>query len=390
MEGRPPIAVNMRGYRLVLALVALGCGKGAEPPAMEPACPAGPLFTTSPVALADFMGLTPLGHVAPPPHTFPSDHMYFYMRPNGVVPVVSPGAVKIFDVAKSWTGSLPPDYTVYFEPCRSYRGFFYHVSSLADSLLAQIGSLDDGECTTYTTGPNLTKRCQKQVSITVAAGDPIGTAGTVGGAAALDFGAMDARVPPLDYANPKRRQQWPDHLDALHIVCPLDAYEPGMRAALTARLSDYQGRPRTREPRCGEVMQDVKGTAQGIWFVAGTSEQMSYSFEDPHLALVHDNDFESQQDVISVGTSVRASGLDPGPYFFSPVSSGDINRRFRDVTADGSAYCYEHLGGDLANQVVILLAMPTATTLRIQRLRVPSCEASRPWTFEPTASQFER
>jgi hypothetical protein len=374
----------------VLFTLALGCGGGSPSPSAEPTCSAGPLLTVSPVALTDFMGLTPLRHVAPPPHTFPSDHMYFYMRPDAVVPVVSPGAVQLVDVAEISTTGTTPEYTVYFKPCAEYQGFFYHLTALADSLRAHIGPFDDGQCSSYTTGNQTVRRCSRNVRIPLAAGDPIGNSGRVGGAAALDFGTVDARTPDLEWANPLRRPRFPGGIDSHHIVCPLDAYEPGMRAALIARLSDYSGMPRTRQPLCGEVMQDVKGTAQGIWFVAGTPVEMSQSPEDPHLALVHDNDFDTDREVFSVGTSLRRSGLDPSPYFFTPTASGSINRHFRDVTANGTTHCYEELGGVTFPARVVLLAMPSPTTLRVERIMAPSCDSARPWAFGATFTDFER
>src|ERR1017187_7077619 len=43
-----------------------------------PSCAADePVLTQLPHALSDLRSLGPLGHLAPSPHTFPTDHMYF-------------------------------------------------------------------------------------------------------------------------------------------------------------------------------------------------------------------------------------------------------------------------------------------------------------------------
>lgn len=199
---------------------------------------------------------------------------------------------------------------------------------------------------------------------------------------------MDARVPALDYANPQRFRRDSSGVDRLHIVCPIDAFAPNVGTMLMGRIGDFSGSPRAREPKCGEVMQDIKGAAQGIWFVKGTPVGASGT-EDAHLALVNDNDFNTAKQVFSVGTSMRKSGLDPAPYLFTPKPLGDINRRFADVKPDGTVHCYERLN-DSSPSPVVLLTMPTDTTLRLERIVASSCEAARPWALGESFTEFER
>jgi hypothetical protein len=336
------------------------------------------------------MGLTPLGHLAPSGHTFPTDHMYFYTRPGAVVPVVSPGEVTVVVAAlmQAWGGHT--DYQLYFQPCRDYMAYYDHVGTLSDSLAAQIGTFDDARCMTYGDPERPFRRCAKDVNIPLATGQVIGTAGLATGLAALDLGAMDGRVPPLDYANPARIPRDNRYgLDRLHVVCPLDAYEPAVRDALLARVSDYQGAARKRQPMCGEVMQDIKGAAKGSWYLKGTPTTMSHP-EDPHLALADDNDFNTDRQVFSVGTSMGKSGLSPGPYFFQPVTTGVINREFKGLTPAGGTHCYDAFSAMPVPAIVLLVEMPTATTLRMERVAAASCEAARPWNFGPRATEFER
>lgn len=131
--------------------------------------------------------------------------------------------------------------------------------------------------------------------------------GTVGGRdGALDAGAYDQRV-TLDAANPNRWQ----HSNYIHSICPIDLYESG---TVREQLEDLLDREFVQDDNyyCGRVMQDVPGTAQGCWFLAGSR---SPSFEDAHLALVWHNENPMMQ-VISMGTSM--AGLKPKAFLFEP------------------------------------------------------------------------
>ncbi len=139
-------------------------------------------------------------------------------------------------------------------------------------------------------------------------------------------------------------------------------------------------------PICGEVEQDEPGTAQGKWYKLGTVEPLG---EDQHLALVHDN-VDPSRGVFSVGTSVP--GLERNAWFFTPQSSGGVNRDFSQVTADGAVYCYEPVGRSgcpPGTPLVILLQMTSETTIRIQKRDVARCDTG-PWTLDADSVDFER
>lgn len=372
----------MRGYAAALGatlLSASGCHSGPS----LPACPGGnEIFTVSPLDPADFTGLVPLGNLNPPGHTFPTDHLYFYVRrqtpgdwatPPAAVPVVSPGHLWITSVASSEHLSASPpytDYTIEAQPCADVGIQFGHVEALDAGLAARLGPIS-GSCQQYSTGGQTYRNCRQAVNVEVAAGDAIGTAGGVVGQNALDVGGWDLRTAPMAYANPTR-------LDGqrLHIVCPVDYFAQPVRDALRSRFGDYLGAVlRTAEPRCGEVMQDVPGTAQGKWYRAATPT----SPEDPHLALVHDN-VDPTRAAFSVGTSVP--GLGPGVLAFFPTSAGQVGRDFRDVVP-GSIYCWDLTGGRA------ILQLTSATALQLQFDAGASCGAG-PWTLGPAAVAFER
>jgi hypothetical protein len=268
----------------------------------------------------------PLGNLNPPGHTFPTDHVYLYAV-AGAPPsaVVAPGHGWIVGVQTHDSPTPLPaysDYTLTLAPCDAVRLVFMHVSRLDSSLAARVGT--GGHCSEYDTGGRHYRNCDQQTGIEVAAGEALGEAdGT------LDFGAQDTRAPALTWVTPGRIRD-----EQRHVVCPLDLFDHAVRGSLYARLGSYDGaRLRTVEPRCGELAQDLAGTAQGLWYRRGAPD----SPEDPHLALVHDN-VDPSVPVFSVGTSLL--GLGSGVFTFTPASAGLVNRDFGDVVP-GSTYCWD-------------------------------------------------
>jgi hypothetical protein len=132
----------------------------------------------------------------------------------------------------------------------------------------------------------------------------------------------------------------------------------------------------------GTIVQDVAGTAQGLWFLPGVPT----SPEDPHLALVHDN-VDPSQPVFSVGNDTF--GLSSGTYTYTPQSSGIVDRDFSAITNDGLTYIchYWEVGNPSTPIGTILLQMPTATTLQIE---AQSYNAGGPWSFQGNEVLFER
>ena len=208
-----------------------------------------PLFEASPVQMSDIRGIVPLGNFNPPGHTLPTPHIYFYIRMTesepptpAIVPVFAPGHIWITSIEKR-VKSNPPSahYYLTFKPCKQFAAYFDHVQQLSEDLLAQVGPFEGSACGPHSTANN----CRKSVMIELKAGELIGAAGGEGHLA-LDFGAMDGRVPPLAYANPVHFWADPSGLDRFHQVCPIDYYVPGVRDRLRGRLGDFEGKtPRT-------------------------------------------------------------------------------------------------------------------------------------------------
>ena len=352
-----------------------------------PAC-TGTEYSVSPIDLGTPFNLDPLGHMSGVGgHMFPTDHIYFYVpKATDTTPTInvySPGNIGIYQVASSrYLNAVPPftDYTIRFSPCQGLLGFFFHVGELSPALSAAIGPINEN-CGTYPDGSIY--YCSKNVATYVNAGELLGTmTGRLGSTfTTLDLGAYDRTQPVLSFVSPARQNP-----DALYTRCPLEPFQEPLKSLLEARLGEYDGSVlRTDPPVCGEFMQDVPNTAQGLWYVPGTPQAPVQDIT-PHLALVHENVLTSTG-VFSVGTSMSASSLPGAQYRFTTASAGQVNLDFDLVTANGTVYCYDSFS-NLANSI-ILVELTSATTLKIERQTAAACGAG-PWSFTGSASSFER
>jgi hypothetical protein len=209
------------------------------------------------------------------------------------------------------------------------------------------------------------------MAVVSAPGVMVGT--QIGTTSTLDFGAYDTRR-PLPFANPSRHP-----LPTLYAVCPGNYFTGDLQALFNSRYGGQSG-ARTVEPLCGSVNQDAAGTAQGDWYPAGIP---NLQLEDSGLALVHDN-VEPSTGAFSIGNAVP--NVTSGVYKFMPAHSGQVNREFSEVTADGNIYCYDSfffLPGAFSGTLLIQLA--GASTLNIQKQSATSCGAG-PWTMSSPTS----
>jgi len=134
---------------------------------------------------------------------------------------------------------------------------------------------------------------------------------------------------------------------------------------------------------CGNINQDIIGTAQGAWFHPGSPAPYP---EDPHLMLGH-YALNPARLVLSVGTSTN---MQSQAHYFDPVDSGLVNRNFRDITP-GQVYCFEprdKFNNELLG-FTIILELISPTELNIEKLDRTKCN-SGPWQFSSEATEFER
>ena len=140
-DGRGRARLLLSGVLVITGMAVWACSKDSTGPDLSglPACGAATRFTVSPLQLPDIREIAPLGNLAPPGHTFPTDHMYFYPLIGPGVPIASPGQIRVTQVTlQKRTGNGQPefdDYGLDFYPCPSEHFYFAHVSAIDPSLL---------------------------------------------------------------------------------------------------------------------------------------------------------------------------------------------------------------------------------------------------------------
>ena len=355
------------------------------------------LLTHSPLDYDDFINIVPLGNLNPSGHTFPTDHIYWRLRPKNTnkpyilsitSPLISPGDGWITEISSSEHLYATPTFTDYSFKlvfCEEFNIEFGHVSSLSEKLEKAFDNAKRN-CDKYDTGGGGYANCwtEELTKLKVSAGEVIGTAGGNPDQDALDIWAHDFRITPLNYVNPKRWDEF-----SLHVVCALDYFVDEEKEKFYDLLGGYspsadKDKKRTIEPLCGTVEQDIKGTAQGVWFIEGTPQKVSYS-EDSHLALVTDN-IAPDFNVSSVGTSTE---IESDTYLFEPEKTGDVNIAFADVRP-GKTYCYEPFKPWEPTKgygFVILLELLDEETLKIGKNQGKRCK--KPYSFDDYV-MFER
>lgn len=358
------------------------------------------LFSLSPLQLEDFTFITPLGLLSPTAHVFPSPHLYFNVRklnPNNYdslpveVPVIAPTDITIFTI-KHIEAKGRPDYDdsmFTFGVCTEVKAYFDHLKTLAPKIKEAFEKAPITRCDEYSLsypreGKIDFKLCEKSVNVKIPKDEQVGTAGGGEGQKVFDFGVFDKRVTAKQFANPKR---WVGREHFVYLSCALDYYSEPLRSKLKERLGGFGQKGEVKGVDCGEVIQDVSGTAMGAWVPPGTD---AISHEPPYLALVHDY-IEPQYLVFSMGDSAEKAGLPHGKYTFLPRNEGFVNRHFRDVKSDDNIYCFETedtYEPNVKPKVNILLTMLTPEKLRIEKLNSPEC-GSGPWQMKNYV-EFER
>jgi len=389
---------------LAIAVLLSACGGAGTdtaaptgPPATMRACPislAEPLFNTMPMEVTDFIAFRPLGFLSPPIHMFPAKHSAFAMALPGQAsprkPFKAPGQVWVAEVWEASFSTGGANYQIYFYPCREFRTYLGHISSLSAKLTAAIAT-STPTCNSFNDGTAIVTTCRHVgLSVPFAAGEQIGIGTDAGG---IDFGAVDSRAPPAGFANIAHYSH-----DYPYYVSPVKYFTPAVRAIFDAHTGSVFGtRLRTAAPVEGSYMQDLPGTAQGNWFRPGISYANSTDVSSA-LALVHDY-VDPTEPIMSVGNSVP--GFAMGLYALTPQSgTGTLNRDFSAVLPDGRIYCYDAFksgasAGGMglgAAHGIVLISLPTAATLKVEKQGTDGtrCDAATPYAFTANAATFER
>ncbi len=230
-------------FSVLIAFCLIGCEKDKTPTG-----PRGPVtFEVPPVDYSSIRQATPLGNINPPDHTFPTDHIYFYLNGSDMVEVRSMASGTITQVYFN-TGSN--DYRIELKHTETCRSYLDHIKNP----FAEI-----------------------EVGAQLSAGDPIGYGDPT--TAAVDLGVVDYDT-TRSFIIPARYHEF-----SLHCGNPYLYFADEVRQQLLEK------NPRTAAPRGGKIDFDIDGALAGNWFLEGTPvsyEASSYLYGENQLAFVYD------------------------------------------------------------------------------------------------------
>ncbi|MFH1236674.1 MAG: hypothetical protein V1685_07155, partial [Parcubacteria group bacterium] len=174
----------------------------------------------------------------------------------------------------------------------------------------------------------------------------------------VDYGLYDYNKPALGFANPDRY-----NIETNHAYCMMDYFAPELKAkynalfgGMVSQRSDEQTfMQRTTEPVCGKVLYDEVGTAAGNWY--DHPVKVKNVTDNDALILMHDN----LQPALGKITIAGVLG-----FTFTPLHSGQYNREFSEVTADGVVYCYSREEQNVKEKV--LLQLIDETHMKVEKL----------------------
>lgn len=309
--------------------------------------------------------LTPLGNINPPGHTSPVDHIYFATDFTGEIPLLAPADARITELteilkADSSGKYLPTGYVVRYVVCDGLVLDFASYTSLIKPLRDELAKLNP-DCKYgivkpgHTGGPE--GQCYYNISYKVKSGENIGWVQAVNSGDRLD---LPFEIWAANYNKPARSDvNWSFYNDDryAHSMCTFDLYSGDLKKAFYAKF------PRTIEPVCGQVNQDLVGTIQGMWY-AGSSGESNLEFQGKGLAFLHNN-FDPTQGEISIGGLITKQA---GVVMFAPMHSGEINREPSEVKSDGKIYCYNTDQGGTGVGGKVLVQLFDKHHMRVEHL----------------------
>ncbi len=231
----------------------------------KPSNSSGPItFMLSPVDTSKISQATPLGNLNPPGHTFPTDHIYFYLNDPNLVEV---RAMATGTVRSIYHNTWSNDYRVEFKHTETFYSYFDHIKNLPVGVVQ---------------------------GATVQAGDLIGYGDR--SVSAVDLGVVDydsirGFIVPARY-----------HDFSLHCGDPYKYFSEEVRGAILKKNL------RAIEPRGGKIDFDRDSTLSGNWFLEGTpvNGATGIDYAANHLAFVYDM-FDPSKIRIAAGGTLNLS-----------------------------------------------------------------------------------
>lgn len=309
--------------------------------------------------------LTPLGNINPPGHTSPVDHIYFATDFRGKIPLFAPADATITNVteilqANSSGKYLPQGFVLTYVVCDGlvldFASYTDVIQPIRDELSKQTPSCNYGIVKPgHIGGPE--GQCGYQISYKVKSGEEIGWVQAVKRGDSYD---LPFEIWAANYNVPARSDvNWNYYNDNryAHSMCLFDLYAGDLKKAFYSKF------PRTIEPICGQVNQDVVGRIQGMWY-GGDSSEKDLEFQGKGLAFLHNNIDPTQGEISIGGNFTKQAGV----IMFKPTHSGNIDREPSEVKSDGKIYCYNSGQGGWSIDGKVLVQLVDDHHMRVEHL----------------------
>lgn len=311
-----------------------------------------------------------IGTVAPPSHTIPVGHTYLSINDQDLrMPIYLPTDARLYSLGKQDKGGGAYNIGIWFQICGDITFSFGHLNELSDEI-ATLTSCTGSTCAF--SGENL------ENPIEFEAGTLIGyKGGEHKDGAGLDFGVVDA-TQDVPFEIPGGVSVWGNYV---YSACPYDYFaDSSVRSYYAGLLANgiQVG------PSCGTLSYDVDGTLQGYWFDEDTVRSPGPN-EGNHLVIAPTNSNASRE-FMATGSFVSHGA------YYEYSTSGQINRKSSQITADGNTYCFDalyshHLTTDTLPGY-IMMKMTDSSTLQVEYTSSGDCPAD-PNTFVFTGSSLE-
>lgn len=307
------------------------------------------VFTKSFINPDKILALRPLGFTTGMDHILPLDHTGFTLKVDSSdekVPVYAPSQITITRISKhtDYTAEGKPftnasNYMFDFTICQGVTGwseFVHDLSPQLQNIWDQAKKQhDEGSLNQGARAVNDSAR----INFTANAGDLIGYT-VVQPSFALSIFDDRSKRTDVDfsyYSDNSRR--------VANAVCFTNLYSGDLKKILTDKYGYYEDRqgltpgftPRTAEPRCGQVVQNIVGTVQGDWFANRPKRDENLEAEGKTISFIHNN-YDPSIGEISIGGNIVPK---PQTFSFKPTHNATLNREFSETKA-GQIYCYKN------------------------------------------------
>ncbi len=305
------------------------------------------IFTNSFVDPDKILALRPLGYTTGMDHILPVDHTGFTFKASvdEKIPVYAPTQITINQISTHtdyrvdgtpFTNQF--NYMFEFTICRELTGWMEFIHQFSPDIQkvwdqAQ-KSHDEGPLNQGAKAVNDSAR----VNITVKTGQLLGYTNTQ---PSLALSIYDMRSKP----NNVDVSYYGNLFRIVNAICFTDLYSGNLKNALTSKYGYYEDRqgltpgftPRTIEPKCGQVIQNLNGTVQGDWFANRPKKDENLESEGKTISFIHNN-YDPSFAEISIGGNIVPN---PQTFAFKPSHTGSVGREFSE-TKTGETYCYKN------------------------------------------------